>query len=487
MRNYPKGKLVAWALLLFAIPAYPAEQQSLDTLSPANIIIDGRFKDWQGIDPLISSVNENGLLQSLRLADDEKYLFIRLEFRRMVNLQSGNEITLYLDMDADAATGLPRGALGADAAFTFGQRRGWIFSGNDTVSIQYESLGLVAAPTMESTEFEIALNWGASREVKVLGFGSAPLKMRITDEETGEASPIVTYRPRRRPHSAPPDINLEKEDANHLRLVTHNVNRRHFDPEKRDAFRRVYAALQPDLLLLQEAYEGMPQEVLDYFRMAIGAPLSGRWYAYKAGEEATVLLSPFPASAVVPLGNSAAYLLDLSEPYSGKLVLIALSMPCCDLDDARQAEADMIMAFIANLKEGKTLDSIPPNTPVILAGDANLVRKTAPYLTLLEGRIHDTLAYGPGAFPDWDDSPFTDLLPLHLQKPMAFTWRGKGYFPGRMDFIIYSDSVVEIGRNFVFDTVGLPEEVLNRYQLREEDAPNTYKHQPVVADLILER
>ena len=319
---------------------------------------------------------------------------------RKINLQADNRITLYLDMDDDPNTGLRKGTLGAEAAFTFGERSGWVFSGEDTITIQYETLGLVTAPTMESTVFEIALAWAASEQEKALGFGTKPLRVLIADEAGEEATLTASYEPKRLPRPVRQAISLEKESPMHLRLVTHNVNRRHFHPEKRDAFSRVYQALQPDILLLQEAYDGTAREILDYFRMSIGAPLSGRWYAYKTGEEATVLISPFPASAVVPLGNSAAYILDLSEPYAGKLVLIALSMPCCGLDDARQAEADMIMAFIDNLKKGKTLEYIPVATPIILAGDANLVRKTEQYTTLTEGRIQDTLAYGPGAPPD---------------------------------------------------------------------------------------
>ena len=480
------------ALLVFVCCAFlqpgafaaPARSCNLDTLPPG-ILIDGRFEDWEETKPL--AFNDEGLLKTLCLADDADYLFLKVELNRKINLQADNRITLYLDMDDDPNTGLRKGTLGAEAAFTFGERSGWVFSGEDTITIQYETLGLVTAPTMESTVFEIALAWAASEQEKALGFGTKPLRVLIADKAGEEATLTASYEPKRLPRPVRQAISLEKESPMHLRLVTHNVNRRHFHPEKRDAFSRVYQALQPDILLLQEAYDGTAREILDYFRMSIGAPLSGRWYAYKTGEEATVLISPFPASAVVPLGNSAAYILDLSEPYAGKLVLIALSMPCCGLDDARQAEADMIMAFIDNLKKGKTLEYIPVGTPVILAGDANLVRKTEQYTTLTEGRIQDTLAYGPGAPPDWDGSPFRDLLPYHLQKPLSFTWRGKGFFPGRMDFFIYSDSVLEIGRHFVFDTVGLPEEVLKRYNLREEDAPNTYKHQPVVADLILEQ
>ena len=281
-------------------------------------------------------------------------------------------------------------------------------------------------------------------------------------------------------------MNFERFDPAHLRLLSHNVNRRHFHPDKKDAFTRVYRALEPDLLLLQEAYEGNAEEILDYFEPALPPSRSGQWYAYKAGAEATVLLSPYPARAVVPLGNSAAYLLQLPGKNESQLALIALSMPCCRQDSARQAEADQILAFIRDLQTPGGSWEVPAGTPIMLAGDANLVGFKRQYTTLLEGSIQDETTYGMAFAPDWDGTALTDLHPPHFQRPHTFTWRGASFFPGRLDYVFYTDSVLKIGRNFVFDTVGLAAATLEQYNLRERDAPDTYKHMPVVVDMVVE-
>ncbi|MCB0638314.1 MAG: hypothetical protein KDC54_16910, partial [Lewinella sp.] len=155
-------------------------------------------------------------------------------------------------------------------------------------------------------------------------------------------------------------------------------------------------------------------------------------------------------------------------------------------DSARQAEADQIMAFVRDLRTPGGAYDVSPGTPILLAGDANLVGYRSQYVTLLEGAIQDEKTYGPAFAPDWDDTALTDLHPPQFQRPFTFTWRGNGFFPGRLDYVFYTDSVLDIGRHFVFDTVGLPAATLARYKLREQDAPDTYKHFPLVVDLILE-
>jgi hypothetical protein len=72
---------------------------------------------------------------------------------------------------------------------------------------------------------------------------------------------------------------------------------------------------------------------------------------------------------------------------------------------------------------------------------------------------------------------------------MTFTWYGQreSFWPGRLDFIIYSDAVVDIGNSFVLFTPAMSEEVLERYRLERWDATTASDHLPVVGDLILPR
>lgn len=475
-------------LLLLAILLLLACQPRDPQLTGPFILLDGRFDDWAGLAPVATAPTHSASDSSVNfsklwITDDAEYLFLRLELDRDILLQEQNGITLYLDVDDDPNTGEPINGLGVEIGFTFGERQGWAGTPSDT--IEYEVLGLRLAPTTAARAFEIGLAWQASPVLEELQFGARPFRIALVDKRGASAMPTVLYRPQKARRPAAAAFDFEKQDSAHFRLVTHNVNRRHFDADKRAAFTRVYSALQPDLLLLEEAYAGTAAEILDYFRPALGASLSGEWYAYKAGEEATVVLSPVPATEVIPLGNSAAYLLDLRPFYDTDLALVVLSMPCCRQDSARQAEADRIMAFVRDLQTPGGTVTIPANTPIVLAGDANLVGPIQQQRTLTHGEIQDTTTYGPPFAPDWDQSPLTDLFPRHLQRPMTYTWLGEGFAPSRLDYILFSDSVLDIGKNFVFDTAGLPQAILDRYRLQAEDAAKTYKHYPVVADLVL--
>jgi hypothetical protein len=458
------------------------------------ILIDGRFEDWSSdlitIDDAVGDMSEGAIdLIQLRIADDDEYLYFSLRVDTEILWQEGNHISMYLDTDDDPATGQAVADIGAEISFTFGEREGQLLDGVDTIPLEYQHLGLAGAPSTNTAQFEWALAWDAKTSDGRRSLSRRPFRLVIVNEQGGDRLPDeagLRYVPQLKSKPPVPEVDFERTDASHLRLVSHNVNRRHFHPEKKDAFTRNYRALQPDLLLLEEAYEGTAEEILAYFKPALPPARSDKWYAYKAGAEATVLLSPYPARKVIPLGNSAAYLLQLPGEKEPELALIALSMPCCRQDSARQAEADLIMAFVRDLRTSGGEQDVPPGTPIMLVGDANLVGANKQYLTLLEGAIQNEIPYGPVFAPDWDGTALTDLHPVHFQRPFSFTWRGSSFFPGRLDYVFYTDSVLEIGRRFIFDTLGLPSATLEKYNLREMDAPNTYKHLPLVVDIILD-
>lgn len=463
-------------------------------LAQSDLAIDGRFEEWAAMPLIVDHSTPEAIpgaidLLQLGIADNSEYLHFYLTVDQEILWQVGNRITFYLDTDDNPNTGKAVGGIGAEVSFTFGERQGQLLVGKDTIPLEYQHLGLVGAPSTTSAHFEWALSWDALTEDGQVTLPKKPFRLVVVDEVGGDMLPDedgLRYIPTLKSQPPLPEATFERQAPTHLRLLSHNVNRRHFHPEKKDAFTRVYQALSPDLLLLQEAYKGSAEEILEYFQPALPSSRSGNWYAYKAGAEATVLLSPYPAKAVVPLGNSAAYLLQLPGDKESQLALIALSMPCCRQDSARQAEADQIIAFIRDLQTPGGTFNVPKDTPIMLAGDANLVGLKRQYHTLVEGSIQDEATYGKAFSPDWDGTPLKDLHPPHFQRPHTYTWRGNGFFPGRLDYIFYTDSVLKIGHHFVFDTVGLPKATLEKYNLQEMDAPDTYKHMPLVVDMILE-
>ena len=131
---------------------------------------------------------------------------------------------------------------------------------------------------------------------------------------------------------------------------------------------------------------------------------------------------------------------------------------------------------------------LPENTPFILMGDLNLVGLSQQLTTLVSGDIQDTITFGPGAYPDWDDTELTDLISRQSDKRMAYTWRNDegSYPPGRLDFMIFSNSVMDIAKAFTLQTEVMPLQRLDYYGLGEFDTRTCSDHLPKVADFILE-
>ena len=79
-----------------------------------------------------------------------------------------------------------------------------------------------------------------------------------------------------------------------------------------------------------------------------------------------------------------------------------------------------------------------------VVGDFNIVEGLDPLNTLIDGNIFDQSTYGADSPPDWDGSSSLDARPLHnIVGPDDYTWRNDSsqFDPGRLDYVIYTDSV----------------------------------------------
>lgn len=65
-----------------------------------------------------------------------------------------------------------------------------------------------------------------------------------------------------------------------------------------------------------------------------------------------------------------------------------------------------------------------PRTPIVVAGDFNMVGSLRPLTTLLEGDIVDEARFGPDFRPDWDGTGLADPKPVHNGTgTVTWTWR----------------------------------------------------------------
>jgi endonuclease/exonuclease/phosphatase family metal-dependent hydrolase len=459
-----------------------------------HVLVDGEIGDWQDrASVYVDAAGDDGGgavdFGRLWMTHDADYLILRVEVGQEVGLQDEDTgVVLYLDTDADAKTGLAVSGLGAEVEVHFSHRGGRLHLGKDERLLSAREIGVHSAPTVTSTEFEIAFD----RHVRLAEgplFRSDTVRVAFA-VEGGDTLPDVpggvAYRILGNGPTAEP-LPLAKQDPSHLRVLSYNTNNRLFEPHREDAYTRILAAIKPDVVLLQEVRVSTAEATLAYLEPKLPQllpPLGKSWHRAMTGGEASVVLSPFPIDSVHPLGESGAFVLDARQRYGTPILLVCLSMPCCGNEKERRREIDLLLAFLRDAQTpGGELD-LPAKTPILVIGDANLVGARSQREALLEGRIADTEHFGESFAPDWDATPFTDLVPRHTHRNVTFTWYGRGFGAGRLDYVVYSDSVIGVGNRFVLFTPGMPAEDLARYGLESGDTSVATDHLPLVADFV---
>jgi endonuclease/exonuclease/phosphatase family metal-dependent hydrolase len=308
---------------------------------------------------------------------------------------------------------------------------------------------------------------------------------------------------------------LDRPPKTNLRFVCWNILWNNIfveeNPQNAERFARVIHLLNPDVIAMQEF--GVTSWMLrdDPDKRPWGAadvahlmnailPLEDgqQWHAFRGADN--VIVSRYPLmetrTATEPRGDreQAIALIDLPErPLEVDLYVMNNHYKCCDPeknDVRRQEQSDAIVNWIRDARTPGGEIDLPPETPIIVAGDLNIVGSFEPVRTLVEGDIADEDAYGADFLPDWDDSPMTDLHPKHNGTGADdYTWRDdtSQYDPGRLDYIIYTDSVMEVLNAYVLNTTTMSAEdlaatALEKLDVVVDDAGKEFDHLPLVAD-----
>ena len=180
-----------------------------------------------------------------------------------------------------------------------------------------------------------------------------------------------------------------------------------------------------------------------------------------------------------------------TEALYGKPTLFTSShLKCCGgatNEAKRQAEADEFMAFHRDAMQPGGELTLPEGSPFIFGGDLNMVGLGDPIVTLQTGDIYDEATYGEDFAPDWDGTGMLELPILQADRPMDYTWRNDNsdYAPGKLDYAIVSDGVVQVLRSFGLQTQDMSGERLGDYGLLATDTWVASDHLPIVVDLAL--
>ncbi len=449
------------------------------------VFIDESKTDWDTIDPLyvdgedaFSSVN----FGALKVHNDDRFLYLYLEVGAEITLQENNNVTLYIDTDNDTGTGNTRDEIGADLEYNLGQRRGSVHRSTSTTINSY-SIGLVSAPTVTSTWFELKIDLNASVNGSPLFIGNT-IVIVITSasgDQIPEKNEVLTYQLNSERSFSPSPYQIKKPAFSDLRVFSYNVRRDDlFDPAKQAAFKRIISAIEPDIIGFQEIYDNSGQQTAELMEQFLPSGEGEQWFYGDTGND-NLIVSRFPVLRQQSVDGNAAYLLDLGDK---ELLALVAHPPCCSSgDEGRQREINAMMAFVRKSKNGEAFD-IAANTPIMIMGDMNLVGLAQQQRTLITGDITNNTIHGPDFDPDWDGSAFEDAKPMNPELPTSFTWysSGSSFSAGRLDYIVYSGSVLTLDNSYALFTPSLPADSLTQYGMDANDATSASDHLPLVAD-----
>ncbi len=458
------------------------------------ITIDGLFDDWDEVDISYSDSQGDGAdadFAVIKITYDNDFLFIYFNFHDGEYLmQDWNEFHLYIDADNDTTTGYYINGIGAELDWLFGDRSGSYYIMDGIIDIYQNDLTLRMAPTITNHEFEICI----SRNSNVLTMDGTQVlvegKVILTDtgqnaDQIPDENGGISFSIGEDYIMPPTPITFDKRDETDIRLVTHNVwNSSMMDPNYQEHFRRIYQALDPDIVALQEMYENTNQLhslFNDWFP-------DEQWYVSSQFRD-NIIISKYPVleeDYFTSSERTMVALLNTDDELGSDLIIFNSHLACCDNDESRQYDAD---EFVSNWRDwrenGNGPFSMDENTPFVYVGDFNLVGYRQQLTTFTEGDIEDENTFGDDYNLDWDNTPIADLFSRHSHNRMGYTWRwdNSSFSPGKLDYILYTDSVLDTSKHFVFNTLTMDSASLAEYGLEEMDSYNSSDHSPRVLDI----
>lgn len=457
------------------------------------IYLDDDFSDWSAIPVLHQDKSGDGGVSDidfrvLKMHNSDQFLYIYLEVSKVINIQSSNSIVMYLDTDNQTSTGQLIYGIGAELSYNFGNRSGLQYSEGSTVSVRHSAIGLVSAPTVTSDRFEIAISRRFNingresflqNRVKIAFSNETMGGDRLPDSEGGveyvfsDNGPDITI-----PYS------ISKKDNRHIRFLAYNVERDNFfNLTVREEYIRIFQALKPDIIGFSEIYNNSSAATAALVENLLPSENGQTWY--HAGISPDIrLVSRYPIMDSRAIDGNGAFLLNMGN---WQLVCIVTHLPCCENETSRQAEVDNIMSFIRNIRLGVSPFDVRQGTPIIIAGDMNFVGFNEQLNTMLTGDIANNSVYGPDFRPDWDESDLDDAKPFVTDAPFTYSWYNPSgsFSAGRLDYIIYTGSVLDIHNSFVLNTSVMNGDIRSANGLWVNDTGPASDHFPLVADISL--
>ncbi len=451
------------------------------TAEPPPIVIDGDPGEWP---------------ETTQAWADAHSVYVRFAPDARVTLQGGARCTrVLLDLDADAGTGLPLADLGVDLELQVSPlpdepgdelgvgTRVLAHAGGRTRSLSHADAGFEFAPTYSADSYEIRIarhpGPGSCVFDGLLAAGHARGVVIQTDAAGAElwrGLPFELDLPAPATGRAGTADALPPPTNGSIRVVSHNVLRGSPAREP-DAFARVYSALDPDVILLQEWDGWSGERLVAWFKEH--APGGREWHAvaHRASRAGVAVVSRHPVIEAIdefvfadggewPVRFVGAIL----DAPGGPLLAGSIHLKCCGSDASPEDVRRVHETRAINDLVRRVLDEHGV-TRCVLGGDLNLVGSRPPLDALRAALDADGSDMAPAYTLVWGDAT-------------THTWTDadSSFSPGRLDWLVYSDSTLTPALACVLETDVLSPEALASMGLEPADS-RASDHLPLVLDL----
>ena len=462
------------------------------------ICIDGLFNDWNDVPTAYQDIDNDHIdadYSTLKITYDSDFLFIYINFHdNEFLMQNWNDFHLYIDADNDQSTGTFINGIGAELVWVFGSRSGYKYVNGQETEVYQNDLTLRIAPTITSSEFELAIARGSSS--LTIDTSQELIQGKIVLSELEESEGGGDYIPNELGGvlfsigedfvMGPEPITLERLNESDLRVVSYNtLNEGILDTDRSDHFKRILQTIDPDIIALQEHSDW--NEIYDIIQSWFP---QDQWYASWTYRD-LVILSRFEIihdANIISSDRTMAALLDTENELGKNLLIFNSHLSCCDNDEDRQQQVDEFSSLWRDwIKEESGPFELEEGTPFIHLGDFNYVGFSQQVETIKNGDIINESDYGSDFLPDWDSTGIVDLFSRQTHKRMGYTWRkdGSSFNPGKLDYIFYSDASIDTGKHYILNTLAMDQGTLDNYNLQFDDTQEASDHLPLVFDIVV--
>ena len=502
---------------------------------------DGEFGDWEGVAPLVvdpmgdAPAGSPVDLGGMAVQDDPRFLHFLIDLGHPVTVQGlRGSVELVLDVDGGAPPGTGGaygGVEGADLVVVLTRqaepeqdRHGAgvgvrsVGPGGPGEVEPASRVGLLVSPTHSSDRFEVRLDRAAVAEATGAWRWAEPggvVAGRLRYVRAGDVvdeTPVFRHSLTTAQGGEPPLLDAEAvaKVPGTLRVVTWNVSSMSFR-NNQDAFRRVVAALAPDILLLDEIYFAVTRE--DLARFTRGLAGEGEawtwWLASGGGRQRTAVgamgrevrgesgmgrigygpgaldgwLRAVGDEPEVP-GMAPPSILARAEAEGGlsatgawvtvdgrDILVVPVDLQSAGYDGSPRDRLRELQARTLNEAIALALND-RPGTGLVVAGDLNLVGSARPLDELRRG-------LGIGG-RDLEVARLERLRDRSLATWRS-TWGEDPFSPGRLDYLLYREAVLQVARAFLFDSADMSASARGVLGILESDTEKS-DHLPMVVD-----